>query len=325
MQIREIIETRTNTGAPRGAFGGLRSTLKHLKYKAVINAKNIKLPKAKAVAKEANNVLIAFLKSTKKKIKDTPKDIWDSSVDTVRKYKNYNYNRKKFSEFQYARWEKLKEIEGIRWREWLAYINKFTLGQNPYSYWHLYLAKPAMLYFNYRMFVGALKVAKEDLGPFSALALSAASLQIPFDFFVMSKGRMIFDTIVFGDMALSGVKGFFKSLLGEFEYEYTEDIESSTYLNQKADATIMQYDKIATEQLNNTLTKIAKVEQAAEHFYENPQDIEGAENYLRATYPELPEDYISEFTNQFLNDASEYYHEISKELEQFRKILGAAV
>lgn len=331
MQIREIIEDRSGgrgLGGRGQAFGDMRSTVRHLITKSLTKIKNIKLPKAQTLADAAKDALIVFLKAAKEEIKNTPKNLWRSGRETVSRYTDIKYNRLGYRNFQYARWKKLEEIKGIRWRETLAFINKYTFGQNPYSYWHLGPAKLAMMYFNWKMFEGALKTAKEDLGPVSALTLAAAYLQVPFDFYVMSKGRLIFDSIVAGDVVVSSVKGFFTTLLNdddyEYEYiEYPEDMEDSPAVTQKVDSIIVESEKISQEFHQNTINAIDKLIQTLEHFLHNDQDIEGAENYVRANYPEIPKDYIPEFALQMLNDATWYFYDISKQLLEFKAALGS--
>lgn len=331
MQIREIIEDRSGgrgLGGRGQAFGDMRSTVRHLVTKSLTKIKNTKLPKAQTLGDAAKDALIGFLKAAKEEIKNTPKNLWISGRETVSRYADIKYNRLGYRNFQYARWKKLEAIKGIRWRETLAFINKYTFGQNPYSYWHLGPAKFALIYFNWQMFQSALKTAKEDLGPLSALTLAAAYLQVPFDFFVMSKGRLIFDSIVVGEMVGSSVKGFFTTLLNDddFEYEYIEypeDMENSPAVTQKVNNIVVESEQISQEFHQYTINAIEKKEQTLKHFYDNPQDIEGAENYVRENYPEMPEDYRLEFAEQMLNDATWYYWEISKQLSEFKAVLGS--
>ena len=332
MQIREIIEDRSGgrgLGGRGQAFGDMRSTVRHLVTKSLTKIKNTKLPKAQTLANAAKDALIVFLKAAKEEIKNTPKNLWISGRETVSRYTDIKYNRLGYRNFQYARWKKLEAIKGIRWRETLAFINKYTLGQNPYSYWHLGPAKFAMIYFNWQMFQGALKTAKEDLGPLSALTLAAAYLQVPFDFFVMSKGRLIFDSIVAGEMVGSSVKGFFEELGNndDFEYEYYEypaDMEDSPAVTQKVNNIVVESEQISQQFHQDTINAIDQKLETLEYFYDNPQDKEGAEKYVRANYPEIPEDYISEFVEkQFLPDATDHYWEISKQLSEYKAVLGS--
>lgn len=326
MQIREIIEDRSGgrgLGGRGQAFGDMRSTVRHLITKSLTKIKNTKFPKAQTLADAAKDALIVFLKAAKKEIKNTPKNLWISGRETVSRYTDIKYNRLGYRNFQYARWKKLEAIKGIRWRETLAFINKYTFGQNPYSYWHLGPAKFALIYFNWKMFEGALKTAKEDLGPLSALTLAAAYLQVPFDFYVMSKGRLIFDSIVVGEMVGSSVKEFFKELGNndDFEYEYIADMEDSPAVTQKVDSIVVGSEQISQQFHQDTINAIDKKLQTLEHFYNNDQDIEGAKNYVRENYPEIPKDYIPEFAEQLLNDATCCYWEISKQLSEFKAIL----
>lgn len=335
MQIREIIEDRSGgrgLGGRGQAFGDMRSTVRHLVTKSLSKIKNIKLPKAQTLGDAAKDALIGFLKAAKEEIKKTPKNLWRSGQETVRRYVDIRYNRLGYRNFQYARWKKLEEIKGIRWREILAFINKYTLGQNPYSYWHLGPAKLAMLYFNVKMFENALKTAKEDLGPLSALTVAAAYLQVPFDFYVMSKGRFIFDSIVAGDMVMASVKGFITELGNndDFEYEYGDeyfeypaDMENSPAVTQKVNNIVVESEQISQQFHQDTIKAIEKKEQTLEYFYKNDQDIKGAEEHVRANFPEIPEDYILEFAEQLLNDATRYYWEISKQLSEFKAVLGS--